>query len=282
MADHDEILRRQRERMQEHRDWLQQQKEALHGMGNAPPPATAVSPSSAPAADQYDRYEQPRQQHQQHYEDPRQYDSPVNQHSAASGQRFGNAYYDSPGETQRSFARSVGSPLNVYARSTQWARRKEQKLEELKSLQASVNEHDCPFAPETHDIKYNSPTARRRAAHVRGVDSFMDRQTRARELRENKILKIKCDGSKWTNAVTVPEEFALGNRRPTAIPSLAQPLKAPSTATPQQLHEMLHDRSGAHDARDAMASAVVPRGAFSSKASTAIIDVAASRSVSMQ
>ena len=28
MADHDEILRRQRERMQEHRDWLQQQKEA--------------------------------------------------------------------------------------------------------------------------------------------------------------------------------------------------------------------------------------------------------------
>eukprot|EP00672_Neobodo_designis_P011132 CAMPEP_0174855458 /NCGR_PEP_ID=MMETSP1114-20130205/33328_1 /TAXON_ID=312471 /ORGANISM="Neobodo designis, Strain CCAP 1951/1" /LENGTH=284 /DNA_ID=CAMNT_0016090199 /DNA_START=36 /DNA_END=890 /DNA_ORIENTATION=+ len=281
MADHDEILRRQRERMQEHRQWLQQQKDALQGMGTgAPAPVPADREAASPASE--GRYYHHADPHAAEYDSPQQQQSQQGHYAAAaSGQRFGSAMYEESGmDTQRSYARSIGSPLNVYARSTQWARRREQKLEELKSLQASVNETHCPFAPETHDIKYSSPASRRRAAKVRGMESFMQRQERARELREDKILKIKCDGSKWTNSVTVPEEFELGNRRARPIPSLSQPLKAPSTSTPQQLHELLHDRTAVGDARDHMAASVVPRGAFSSKASTAIIDVAATRSVS--
>jgi hypothetical protein len=272
MADHDEILRRQRAKMDEHRAWLAQQQAAIREMGVtaliAPSP-TAVKSQSQEQVDHRASYSAASPSSGGGYRYGGQYDG-----SAAAGGASPADFSDSRQMT----ARSIGSPLNVHARSTQWAKRREQKLEELKSVRENENEQDCPFTPEIHDA-HSLSTGRQHtsAERVRGYGSFLQRQENARVLKEDKILKIKCDGSKWTNAPTVPEEFHLGTRNQRPIKALKQPLRAPSSRTPAALHELLHDPTvpTALDAAEAIGAP--PRGLFSTKTSTAIIDVATRR-----
>lgn len=268
MADHDEILRRQREKMEEHRRWLAQQQSALRDINAATSPQqydkpipTHVSPlavSHAAAAA------------------PQQNLSPY-QTGATTPNRVHRSVRSAPSQEQEDYLvipRTPGSPLNVHARSTQWARRKEQRLEELKAFRESENEQHCPFSPGVHDIRYNN----KKEVRVHGYEGYMERQKHARELKQNKVLKLKCDGSKWTGEVTVPEEFQLGVRNSSGtISSLKQPIKPPSSKMPQELHHLLHDPT-VPTSFDAGAGVIPPKGMFSVRTSSGIID-AATRSV---
>lgn len=142
-------------------------------------------------------------------------------------------------------------------------------MEELKANRESENSHHCPFTPDVHDILYNP----NKEVRVKGVDGFMQRQEQARLRKEDKVLKLKCDGSKWTGELTVPEEFQLGVRNQPTIKALKQPIKAPSSKMPQELRALLHDPT-IPSAFDSGAGKIPPKGMFSVKTSSGIIEVA--------
>jgi hypothetical protein len=269
-TDHDEVLRKHREKFETHRAWMQQQTDALATMSVPQPSQDAGSARRQAAEPAYpqpvpQQYRQPSQQrHQQQQQQQQQEYTPYSQHA----RDFASPTLGSPNSQQQQM-RGVASPLNVHTRSTQWAKRREQKLDELRQEQAA--DGNCTFAPEVHDSIHRK---RSEQTSVEGFEEFLKRQETARSLRDDKVLKVKCDGSRWTNTVTVPEEFALGTGNTKKVKALQQPLRAPVSQAPHDLHEMLHSPGEAARLGGADAATVPPRGVFSSKSSSAIIDVA--------
>lgn len=274
MDEHDEVLRKHREKFQQHRSWMEQQSSALRDMqpgrsadGASPTSAAAHTPHSLSSPPPAVQHQQPSPARQQ-YSARRQSSAPGFADSARSMDRSGSRAFSS---------RSTGDPLNVHARSTQWAKRREQKIDELKLEHEVSVENDCPFRPEIHPVSPVERTSPEASSPVRGYENFVARQDKARAIRAAKVLKVQCDGSKWINAVTVPEEFSLGVAARRPIGALKQPISAPTTRTVADLHDMLHDdRMGTSrdGSLDRATPAVAPRGAFSIHSSSAIIDMA--------
>lgn len=183
-------------------------------------------------------------------QDPHHYDQYAAQNEGEDGQNSQHA----------SIMYFEGSPLHVYSRSTQWAKRRQQKLLEMRDAVDSKELADCTFKPDTSKIRASSGAPSRlqgsyqptqmsgientsysthdysmasAAASVSGWEEFMCRRLRAKQLQDEKKTRLRSDGSGWTGAPTVVEEFSLG----VAVPGrklqkvLKQPVAAPHGGT---------------------------------------------------
>lgn len=234
-ADHDDILRKHREKFEAHKRWMEEQRESLAMLTPSLQP-TAGQPANVVSSDQR---------------------SPQAEDAVASA----------------SYARATGSPLNVHARSNQWARRREQKLEEMRQEHSIESVGQCTFKPEIS-------SARRRPipvdpSAVSGWDNFLKRQDIARRLEQEKRSRLTFDGSGWRNRTTVPDEFRLGQAPVirSNIKSLELPMKPPVrmdwSAPPRPAASLFEEAE--HTA------ALPPKGIFSSKLTSAVLDSSAGR-----
>ncbi|RNF26071.1 uncharacterized protein Tco025E_01700 [Trypanosoma conorhini] len=113
-----------------------------------------------------------------------------------------------------------GSALRVQERSALWQLRRGQKLEEQRVLHAE-DYSQCTFSPAIHGRPGNLSGPAVLAAP--GVEQFLQRQARARELARLKEERGRVDGSRWVHRLTVAEPFLLGQRP--AVESLRPPIE---------------------------------------------------------
>lgn len=283
LTDHDELLRKHREKFNLHREWMKQQQEALRDVStvaaatSAPPPASTQEVGASPGGVSVSPHRFERSA----------VTFPPQQRVNAVSNR---ASYSRDG----SFPCGM-SPLNVHSRATQWARRKEQKLEEMRTTRVDQELSHCTFTPvvasEAKSTSCADFNGRTEAVGVVGLDNFLRRQENARLIRQEQSRRAGCDGSRWTGRKTVPKEFHLGHRSD-RIPSLQQPLRAPFGLGSFDFHsglaEVFPRKAGAREssplseragnpvaaAGGGTAQMMPPRGTFSEKTSTAVIDVA--------
>ncbi|KEG13612.1 hypothetical protein DQ04_00901140 [Trypanosoma grayi] len=104
-----------------------------------------------------------------------------------------------------------GSALRVQQRNTLWQLRREQKLEEQRMLNVE-DFSEYTFSPELCRHPGNAPAPGAAAASP-GVERFVQRHRRARQLACEKEARGRGDGSKWTYSLTVAEPFLLGQRQ---------------------------------------------------------------------
>lgn len=149
-----------------------------------------------------------------------------------------------------------GSPLHVYSRATQWQKRKQQKLLEMREEVERRELSACTFKPDRVRVRSSSGATSFHAgndsyrsssgcgygygardpafaapvsvADVSGWEEFMCRKLRAKQLLDEKKSRLQSDGSKWTGQSTVIEEFNLG--QPAAGRRLQKVLKPPVAA----------------------------------------------------
>lgn len=282
--DHDDILKRHRSKFEEHKAWMQQQQDALHQLGsvnpaaraaNGAPPSHNASPSASTTTPQ--RFNQQQQQRSS----VMQGQSPIPQ--PAVGVSWGGLQ-NTPQSEQRAKSpsnpysnRSTSSPLNVHMRSTQWARRKEQRLSELREMKDVVDVADCTFHPEVHSPNRSgsgSGSARRDRGsdgQIGGLETYLKRQERARQLLREREARQQNTGAGWTGMTTTPEEFTFGYRPNQTIPSLKQPLRAPG----RNVMDAFGAAVDVTPSKFAISEgSLPPQGMFSSKTSLAITESA--------
>lgn len=159
-----------------------------------------------------------------------------------------------------------GSPIAVFMRGTQWAKRREQRLEEQRVARERDELADCTFSPTyesarragrgadpsrleeapQYDANGASPdrgsnfSASRRSAAgggggavpitdvAAGIQEHLERQQKARQLVKEKEERLFSAGTKWTPVPTLVEPFHLGQRVDVGtIRALHQPIQAP-------------------------------------------------------
>eukprot|EP01059_Diplonema_ambulator_P014084 TRINITY_DN24904_c0_g1_i1.p1 TRINITY_DN24904_c0_g1~~TRINITY_DN24904_c0_g1_i1.p1 ORF type:complete len:404 (+),score=84.87 TRINITY_DN24904_c0_g1_i1:37-1248(+) len=172
-------------------------------------------------------------------------------------------------------------PLRVYDRVSQWARRKEQKLDEERRKNEEKKIAGCPFTPQTRSNKapygweQKSGSIYGGTGRAWGYDEFVERQREARRRANEKREMTKYTGKNWTNEVTVCQEFQLG-RRDRSIKSLQKPLSPPTfVPTVSEHHHLAKEVAGLSEESPLAAlqgSGLPQKGLFSERISTAIID----------
>jgi hypothetical protein len=277
----DEVLARHRKKYEADREWIQQQTELLRQLrpGTAaapashPPPsiygaaASNSSPTPRPAAVRSARDHQQQQQ----------FLAPGQGYRAASGYRV------------------AGSALTVHTRASQWQKRRSQKLEELRQQQLEQDFVECTFHPAiaaTDSSSANGGSARRsrlggspdfnsegrvtEPAAISGLEDFLQRQERARQLVLEKAERLRCDGSKWRLEATQPEPFKLGVRVAGGprIRSLAPPADASASYAELQprgggaLLQSSHSPPRSSAQTSPLDQCSIPQGAFSAAISS--------------
>ncbi|EAN99881.1 hypothetical protein Tc00.1047053510359.80 [Trypanosoma cruzi] len=125
-----------------------------------------------------------------------------------------------------------GSVLRVQKRNALWQIRRQQKLEEKRTLHAE-DYSQYTFSPKIHGYSGNASGSAFMTAP--GVEEFLQRQERAREIARMKEERGRVDGSKWVHRLTVAEPFVFGQRP--EIESLRPPLQN----VPGTLREILSE-----------------------------------------
>lgn len=279
MADHDELLRKHREKFESHKLWMEQQQQLLRECNvGSPSPVAQVAPpgfggydadAAATTAGGTRGAHGSSWGHGQHQHGA----TTPGSRRAASGASAGGGGVFSPYRYNAPYV--PGSPLTVHTRATQWVKRREQKLEELRRESLANADVACPFRPDVASSRGGSSerggsAARDRAPPPPGFEDFLRRQAAARELKAEQARRGQCSGAGWKNEVTVPEEFDLGRRPYDQIEALKKPIRAPVVSAADALCvDEVRRRAGPVDF---FASANVPRGTFSSLTSTSIID----------
>ncbi|EKF30636.1 hypothetical protein MOQ_005550 [Trypanosoma cruzi marinkellei] len=113
-----------------------------------------------------------------------------------------------------------GSVLRVQKRNALWQLRRQKKLEEKRTLRAE-DYSQYTFSPKIHGYSGNASGSAVMTAP--GVEEFLLRQERAREIARMKEERGRVDGSKWVHRLTVTEPFVFGQRP--EIESLRPPLQ---------------------------------------------------------
>eukprot|EP01064_Diplonema_japonicum_P030469 TRINITY_DN5190_c0_g2_i1.p1 TRINITY_DN5190_c0_g2~~TRINITY_DN5190_c0_g2_i1.p1 ORF type:complete len:404 (+),score=74.07 TRINITY_DN5190_c0_g2_i1:81-1292(+) len=172
-------------------------------------------------------------------------------------------------------------PLKVYDRVSQWARRREQKLDEERKKNEEKKVEGCPFTPQTRSSKVpysweqKSGSIYGGTGRAWGYDEFVERQREARRRSNEKRENGKYTGKNWTNEVTVCQEFQLG-RRDRSIKALQKPLSPPSFVPTVSEHHHLAKEVTSLSEESPLAllqgGGLPQRGLFSERISTAIID----------
>eukprot|EP01062_Namystynia_karyoxenos_P066354 TRINITY_DN60306_c0_g1_i1.p1 TRINITY_DN60306_c0_g1~~TRINITY_DN60306_c0_g1_i1.p1 ORF type:complete len:420 (+),score=144.47 TRINITY_DN60306_c0_g1_i1:109-1260(+) len=297
LAKHDEVLRSYREKFEEHKSWLQAQTGQAgggspSGMGSPPPagpshaqpaPGPAMLPLQVPA---------PSAARAQLHADPAPRAASA---AAAPGPTSAAAAVRERAGAQpfRPAAQRVaGHPLRVYDRVTQWQRRREQRLHELRQRRENQELTDCTFVPTTRSPQQQQPSRMawdpNPGATIYGGDGkawgfheFVERQREARRRSKEGNDGAFCTGKGWKNEITVPQEFQLG-RRDRSIKALQKPLSPPTCVPSVGEHHHLAKELAAlpkdsplHVLQEKGATGWLPRaGLFSERISAKIIDYA--------
>jgi hypothetical protein len=157
-------------------------------------------------------------------------------------------------------------------RATQWKRRLEQQLEDRRSATVEKELSECTFHPQIRSGSRSGRRNRRGGSsensggnpeehaerpvsppmHSKGVNEFLERLKKARELKAENEKRLTHTGERWKYGRTVPEPFQLGKNVPPPgeIRCLRQPIQAPhrsfaaaSYAGYLDLHSASHRRS---------------------------------------
>jgi hypothetical protein len=142
-----------------------------------------------------------------------------------------------------------GSPIAVFMRGSQWAKRREQRLEEQRLAKEKDQLADCTFSPCCDPIaprqqqRDEEPSPDRgsqysvsRRSHgnnvitdlAPGIHEHIERQHKARLIVREREERLMSAGTKWTPEPTQVEPFHLGQRiQSGSIKALHQPIQAP-------------------------------------------------------
>jgi hypothetical protein len=283
MESHEDILRRHREKFEAHRQWMAEQQQELRDLniGATPRSSTvgtphssrpqfradvpsAVSASSAVAA------------RGTSWSQSQQYVVPGTGPTASTAGGSPRVGINSARSQQRPLV--TGSPLSVHSRSTQWAKRKNQRLEEKRRQAKDVTNDECTFWPQTHRSPSETLSADdTNPIYVKGYEEYLARQELSRAYEAERKRRLQTDGTKWRNEVTVPKEFKLGSRQPEKLTSLRRPIRAPLRHGVNDAHEAVSNEAQM-PRFDPFSEARIPmKGAFSERTSVAIIDGTALR-----
>eukprot|EP01065_Artemidia_motanka_P011468 TRINITY_DN16178_c0_g1_i1.p1 TRINITY_DN16178_c0_g1~~TRINITY_DN16178_c0_g1_i1.p1 ORF type:complete len:390 (+),score=145.16 TRINITY_DN16178_c0_g1_i1:66-1235(+) len=299
---HEEVLRQYREKFEEHKVWLQGQpkRQGESPVADARPAAAAAHPRAAPpvftappqatpqqvraaAAPSYPQEDdRPQQQQRAAQREPVRQPPPPDRRERSEVQPF------------RPAQRVTGHPLRVYDRVTQWQRRREQNLNELRQQREQQELTSCTFNPTTRTTAVHSrPKGRMPWDHdpsstfyghdgkAWGYHDFVERQREARRRSKEGSDGAFCTGRNWRNEITVPQEFQLG-RRDRSIKSLQKPLSPPTCVPSVGEHHHLAKEIAAlpkdsplRQLQEQGGATWLPRaGLFSERISAKIIDYA--------
>ncbi|ESL11857.1 hypothetical protein TRSC58_00384 [Trypanosoma rangeli SC58] len=125
-----------------------------------------------------------------------------------------------------------GYILGVQERSALWQLRREQKIEEQRVLHAE-DYSQCTFSPTIHGLPENMSGFA--ALEAPGVEQFLQRQARARELACVREERGRTSGDKWACRFTVTEPFVFGRRQ--TVESLRPPIENVPGTTRELLSE---------------------------------------------
>ena len=123
---------------------------------------------------------------------------------------------DTPPERRRLVMTREGSDAFAQ-KNAQWLRRREQALKALKASEGDRDMDECTFRPRVHD---QVPLPIGTSANAPGVDSFLERQRGARQLRAEEERRRSALGGSTAGVdkrpiggVTQPKPFVLGKER---------------------------------------------------------------------
>eukprot|EP00756_Hemistasia_phaeocysticola_P015960 Hpha_TRINITY_DN15445_c0_g5::TRINITY_DN15445_c0_g5_i1::g.175084::m.175084 len=308
LARHDKVLQDYRSRFEEHKQWLYSSVQGSGSPGGEPS-ADLVSPGrpglpvthtpaqpSQHAARSEHRDPSPDRSYLQEDERMRSAAVAAQQREAAAAA----AQQQSREQSQQQYFRRAnpkvkGHPLRVYDRVTQWQRRREQHLSEMRQQREQQELTSCTFTPTTRaNAQRSTAAAPSRTAwdatpssNIYGGDGkawgfheFVERQREARRRSKEGSDTAFCTGKKWKNEITVPQEFNLG-RRDRAIRSLQKPLSPPACVASVHEHHHLAQEISAGLPKDSPLQQMqeqaqggyLPRsGLFSERISAKIID----------
>lgn len=307
LARHDKVLQDYRSRFEEHKQWLYSTVNSSGSPVGGEPSADLVSPGR-PLAGATHTPAQPSHAARSEHRDPSpersylQEDERMRQQSAAAQQReaaAAAAQVQSHEQSQQAYFRRAnpkvkGHPLRVYDRVTQWQRRREQHLSEMRQQREQQELTSCTFTPTVRNASSSSQRGGGQRSSVWesapssniyggdgkawGFHEFVERQREARRRSKEGNDTAFCTGKKWKNEITVPQEFNLG-RRDRAIRSLQKPLSPPACVASVHEHHHLAQEISAGLPKDSPLQQLqdqgggLPRsGLFSERISAKIID----------
>eukprot|EP00760_Papus_ankaliazontas_P027757 PhM_4_TR3435/c0_g1_i1/m.86165 len=107
--------------------------------------------------------------------------------------------------------------LRVCERSKRWAKMRDEHTARQRELYEQEKLKECSFVPSSRSAEHHVSYQRAREGvpvtqAAIGVDQHLERQQKARQQVSEKSQKTKVDISKWQNRVTKPVEFKLGRR----------------------------------------------------------------------
>ena len=222
----DEVLARHRQKYEADRQWIQQQTELLRQLQ----PAAQQQQQHATTGGTTGGNPTPRSAGARSRGGYATSQSPLpvaaQQSSSNSSHPAASSYRAAAGPTYR----VSGSALTVHTRASQWQKRRSQKLDELRQQHLEQELAECTFRPVTvgdgssqqgsarrdrgspEGGPYTSSTGGIEPSAISGLDEFLQRQDKARQLVQEKLDRLRCDGSKWRPEMTQPEPFQLGVR----------------------------------------------------------------------
>ena len=152
----------------------------------------------------------------------RRYQNRINNQNQQHHQGYGHGYgedgegVDTPPERRRLVMTREGSDAFAQ-KNAQWLRRREQALKALKASEGDRDMDECTFRPRVHD---QVPLPIGASANAPGVDSFLERQRGARQLRAEEERRRSALGGSTAGVdkrpiggVTQPKPFVLGKER---------------------------------------------------------------------
>ncbi|RNF10896.1 hypothetical protein TraAM80_01280 [Trypanosoma rangeli] len=287
----DELLVRQREKLLVNAAWIQRQQGRMHFTGGCPDNAAGSEystpddavirrESATPHAGEEERScRQAGEDMKAELTSPAARPPSVGNATRPSPNRQLSTNSRIPGAVRSSVKRgdshkSVrgGYILGVQERTALWQLRREQKIEEQRVLHAE-DYSQCTFSPTIQGHPEN--TSGCAVLEAPGVEQFLQRQARARELACMREERGRVSGDKWGYRFTVTEPFVLG-RRP-VVESLRPPIEnVPGTTRELLLEGEKELRSGgvrtAHvDPRENFLSTTPPSlGALAAEASVSL------------